>query len=90
MARNFQIFQHRTQDTLHMKLHGDFDGSSAAELIHALKENRMPFYQVFINTSELDKIHPFGLEVFQKRLLEIQHNGPALRFIGKDIGTTLH
>jgi hypothetical protein len=90
MAKNFHIFQHRTQDTLHMKLTGDFDGSSAAELIHVLKSSRLPFYQVFIDTSELKDIHPFGLEVFQRRLPEIQHKGPAVRFIGKNMGRTLH
>ena len=90
MAKNFQIFLHKTSDTLHMKLMGDFDGSSAAELIHVLRKNQTPYYQVFINTRELNAIHPFGMEVFQRRLSEIQHSGPAVRFIGKDIGQTLH
>lgn len=89
MAKNFQIHQHRTHDALHMKLRGDFDGSSAAELIHVLQNSRIPFYQVFINTSELSSIHPFGLEVFQRNLSQVQHNGPVVRFIGKDIGQTL-
>jgi hypothetical protein len=72
-----------------MKLMGDFDGSSAAELIHVLTHSQVPYYQVFINTRELKAIHPFGMEVFQRRLSEIQHKGPAVRFIGKDIGQTL-
>ena len=90
MAKNFKIFLHKTQDSLHMKLMGDFDGSSAAELIHVLKNNQRPYYQVFINTRELSAIHPFGMDVFQKQFSEFQQGGPAVRFIGKDIGQTLH
>jgi hypothetical protein len=90
MAKNFRIFLHKTQDSLHMKLSGDFDGSSAAELIHVLRNHRTPYYQVFINTRELSAIHPFGMDVFQKQFSELQQGGPAVRFIGKDIGQTLH
>lgn len=90
MASNFHMFQHRTHDTLHVKLMGDFDGSSASELIHVLKNNQFSYYQVIVNTLELDAIHPFGLAVFQQRLSEIEASGPAVRFIGKDIGRILH
>jgi hypothetical protein len=90
MAKNFRIFLHKTQDSLHMKLMGDFDGSSAAELIHVLRNNQTPYYQVFINTRELSAIHPFGMDVFQKQFSALQQSGPAVRFIGKDIGQTLH
>ena len=90
MASNFHMFQHRTNDTLHLKLMGDFDGSSAFELIHVLKKSRLSYYQVIVNTSALNSIHPFGLEVFQRRLSEIEASGPAVRFIGKDIGRILH
>ena len=37
MASNFKIFIHRNDDNLHLRLMGDFDGSSAFELINALK-----------------------------------------------------
>lgn len=90
MAKNFQIFLYRTHDALHLKLMGDFDGSSAAELIHVLKNKEAPYFQVFINTRELKAIYPFGMEVFQRGLPEILHSGPAVRFIGKDIGQTLY
>ena len=38
MASNFQIYSYKTRDSLHLKLNGDFDGSSAHELINILNE----------------------------------------------------
>ena len=38
MASNFSIFFHRNSDNLYLKLMGDFDGSSAHQLINILKE----------------------------------------------------
>ena len=43
MASNFRLFLHETGDSLHLKLYGDFDGSSAHELINALKKNGSKF-----------------------------------------------
>jgi len=37
MAANFRISVHRSSDSLHMKLMGDFDGSSAWELLNVLR-----------------------------------------------------
>jgi hypothetical protein len=37
MASNFRIYCHQNKDNLHLKLMGDFDGSSAYELINTLK-----------------------------------------------------
>ena len=39
MASNFQIYSFKTRDSLHLKLAGDFDGSSAYELINTLTEH---------------------------------------------------
>jgi hypothetical protein len=33
MASNFRIFAHRNSDSLHLKPAGDFDGTSAFELL---------------------------------------------------------
>ena len=90
MANNFQMFTRKTTETLHIKLTGDFDGSSASELINTLAENQNKYYQIFINTSKLDTIHPFGQEVLQLRLPEIGDNRLGLVFIGKKIGQALN
>ncbi len=86
MANNFQMFIRKTTKAIHIKLTGDFDGSSASELINTLAEKQGRRHQIFINTSKLGTIHPFGQEVLQRRLPEIGSNRPGLVFIGKKIG----
>ena len=66
MALNFRIVFHRNNGNLKLKLVGDFDGSSAFELINVLKEHCGKVGQVIINTGGLSSIHPFGLGVFKK------------------------
>jgi hypothetical protein len=66
MAANFRIFSHRNSDNLHLKLTGDFDGSSAFELINTVKRSQDQVRKIFIHTSNLSSIKPFGLDVFQK------------------------
>lgn len=90
MANNFHMFTHRTTETLHVKLTGDFDGSSASELVNALMDNQNRYYQIFINTTELNTIHPFGQEVLQRRLSEFKDRGPGVIFIGKNLVQSLN
>ena len=68
MASNFKIVTHRNDENLHLKLIGDFDGSSAWELLNTLKKHRHAISRVFIHTSCLKHVHPFGREVFRKNL----------------------
>ena len=84
MASNFKIYSFKTSDSLHLKLSGDFDGSSAYELINTLADYGKGFYDIFINTNDLKSIHPFGRQVFQKRFrtLEKQFNG--ITFVGRN------
>ena len=84
MASNFQIFSFKTRDSLHLKLAGDFDGSSAYELINALTEHGKGSYEIFIDTNELTSIHPFGKDVFQKNLRSSNKIYRNLVFIGKN------
>ena len=39
MASNFTISVHRNSDQLDLRLMGDFDGTSACELLNALEKN---------------------------------------------------
>ena len=84
MASNFRILFHKTKDSLHLKLDGDFDGSSAHELINAITEQGTDFYQIFIDTNDLKTIHPFGQEVFQKNLGRFNKKFTNLIFIGEN------
>jgi hypothetical protein len=90
MANNFHMFKHKTNESLHIKLTGDFDGSSASELINALVDNQNRYYQIFINTTELKNVEPFGMDVLHNRLSEIKDQGPGVFFIGKNIGWSLN
>jgi hypothetical protein len=90
MAKNFHMFTHKTTETLHVKLTGDFDGSSASELVNALAESQNRYFQIFINTTELNDIHPFGREVLQRRMSEFKDRGPGVIFIGKKLGQSLN
>jgi anti-anti-sigma regulatory factor len=84
MASNFQIFSFKTNDSLHLKLTGDFDGSSAHELINTLKKHGVGFHQVFIDINDLKTINPFGRDVFQKKLSSLNKQFRNLIFIGKN------
>jgi hypothetical protein len=84
MASNFKLFMHEAGDSLHLKLYGDFDGSSAHELINALKKYGTKFYQIFIDTDDLEMIHSFGRDVFQKYYGFLDKRLQNLVFIGKN------
>lgn len=82
MASNFKIICHQKGDNLHIKLAGDFDGSSAFELIDTLNKHHGKVKKVFIQTGSLASIHPFGLQVFQNNCK--MNNLPGLlTFTGK-------
>jgi len=68
MASNFRISIRRKSRDLYLKLTGDFDGSSAFELLQLLKNNGHRISRAIIDTSCLRQIHPFGQSVFHKNL----------------------
>jgi anti-anti-sigma regulatory factor len=87
MASNFKIYCLKNNGNLHLQLLGDFDGTSAYELIHTLERYHGNGGKVFINTCALSSVHPFGLEVFQKNC-SIKKLSQSLTFIG-EYGTTI-
>jgi anti-anti-sigma regulatory factor len=68
MAVNFRITLHQNSDNLHLRLDGDFDGSSAQELLNALEERCSFSSRAFIHTSGIRRVDPFGLSVFHSNL----------------------
>jgi anti-anti-sigma regulatory factor len=84
MASNFQIYSYKTKDSLHLKLTGDFDGSSAHELINILNEAGSNFWEIFINTNGLKTIHPFGRSVFEKNFSILNKKNSNLIFMGEN------
>ena len=82
MARNFNMIINKKSDNLHLKLFGDFDGTSAWELLNTVKENNHSPKKVFIHTSGLCTVYPFGVAVFRKNLKAIFGKSMLLILIG--------
>ena len=73
---------HRTIDNLYIRLMGDFDGSSAFELLNALWENLNSAKLILIDTYNLKEVYPFGREVFYYNFLKIKNQRIRIRFVG--------
>ena len=84
MSSNFQIYSLKNRKSLRLKLSGDFDGSSAHELINKISEHGKSFYEILIDTHNLKSVHPYGREVFQKRLRAIKKHLNCITFIGRN------
>ncbi len=84
MSSNFRICVHKNSDSLHLKLSGDFDGSSALQLINHLKKKGRGISRVFIHTNSLNEIHPFGQEVFQRNLTALDQQSVSYVFTGEN------
>jgi len=84
MATNFKITAHTNGGILHLKLKGDFDGTSAHELLATLKKRADHTSRVFIHTGSLRSIHPFGLNVFRSNLNVLKGQSVELVFAGEN------
>ncbi len=87
MASNFKISIHRNSNSLDLKLMGDFDGTSACELLNAMKENCDGVARVLVNTSGLKDIYPFGQDTFQNSLYLLKDRAFRLVFTGENAGS---
>ena len=83
MASNFKLFTHETRDSIHMKMYGDFDGTSAYELITEIQKYARNSNQVFIHTEDLDNIYSFGRGVFNNNLGVLKKQSNKIVFVGK-------
>ena len=75
MASNFKIVIHQNSDNQHLKLIGDFDGSSAWQLLNTLKKILTNKQRIIVHTNSLNNIDPFGLDTFHRNFhdLKIKH-----------------
>lgn len=83
MAMNFKIVRLTSSNTIHLTLDGDFDGSSAHELINILKSCGSDGKAVVIHTSGLKSVHPFGRNVLFRNLAGLCKRNKNVVFIGK-------
>ena len=87
MASNFRILIRRNNGDLHLKLKGDFDGSSAFELINTLNAHIGKVGKIVVDTSGLSHVHPFGMDMFLENCSLIRRPSHALYFTGKFANT---
>jgi anti-anti-sigma regulatory factor len=85
MACNFKILSHQNSESIHLNLRGDFDGSSAHELLNTLKTYSRNGNRVFIHTDGLRDVHPFGKAIFQKNFSEVEKRSGGFIFTGEKL-----
>ena len=68
---------------IHLKLYGDFDGSSAHELLNHLKFNSHDTKKILIHTDGLKHLHPFGMNTFFQSFRTMQNGADQIEFTGK-------
>ena len=84
MAENFKILVHRSSESVHLKLIGDFDAVSADDLFCAVKKNIMGAGRIFVHTNGLESIHAFDRTTFRNNLSTIVGSAVRLVFTGKN------
>jgi anti-anti-sigma regulatory factor len=82
VASNFQIFTFKTNESLHLKLYGDFDVDSAQELANTLIEHCGGPRDIFIDTKNLEAVHPFGKVALQMNLRKFKRQLNNFFFTG--------
>jgi hypothetical protein len=79
MASNFGIAVDKNSDGFGLKLAGDFDATSAYELIYAIKNLPENTVKITIHTNGLKNTYPFGLNVFHR--LKSSLNGQSTKIV---------
>jgi hypothetical protein len=68
MASNFKIVMNRYKGFIQLSLYGDFDATSAYELINLLNKSGPNKSKIYIHTDGLNQIHLFGLNILKKSI----------------------
>lgn len=84
MALNFDIVVNKSAHRFNLKLQGDFDSTSAYELIYALKKLPQKAFDIAICTNGLKEIHPVGLEVFHNYINSLNGQSTRMVFTGRN------
>ena len=83
MAKDFKISVQRKGEDVHLKLRGDFDGTSAHELLNVLRRSCAPCSKVYLHTGSLKTLHRFGLQVFHSNFDLLKGKSLDLVFTGE-------
>ena len=82
MALNSEVYVDKKSEHFGLKLEGDFDATSAYELIYAIKKLPEGILKIFIHTDGLKAISPFGLDVFHRNMSPYDAQSRKLVFTG--------
>ncbi len=82
MAKNFSINATYNDGSVSLYLWGDFDGISAFELLNYIKEQCPDYSSILIHTEGLEKIVPFGVEIWEEHLWMIERQLDKITFLG--------
>jgi hypothetical protein len=82
MASNFGIAIDNNSEGVGLKLAGDFDATSAYELIFAIKKLPEDTGKISIQTNGLKNLYPFGLEIFHKFMNSLNGQSAKIVFTG--------
>ena len=83
MGSYFRVSVRRKKNDMHLRLIGDFDGSSAYQLVDKLKEYCMKSDHVIIDTDSLREIHTFGLNILSYHMLTLKGPLSNVTFVGE-------
>ena len=84
MAKNFRVSAKELGcQSLALKLFGDFDASSACELINILDDSVKTSSKVAIDTDGLRTINAFGLDVFLPRMSKLNNTRADIKVTGR-------
>jgi hypothetical protein len=83
MGSTFKILSHCNENCIHLKLLGEFDGKAAQELLNILKLRSRRSSRVFIHTSSLSEVHPFGIALFKDKCAGFCDKSGSLIFTGE-------
>ena len=84
MALNFRVCVKETRNqTMALQLFGDFDASSACELINVLDKSVKKSSKVAIDTDRLRTINAFGLDVFLPTMSRLNSTRADIQVTGR-------
>jgi stage II sporulation protein AA (anti-sigma F factor antagonist) len=84
MAANFRVSTKAfSNHSTALQLFGDFDASSACELINVLDDRIKTSDNVAIDTDGLKTINAFGLDVFLPRMLKLKYTRADIEVTGR-------
>jgi stage II sporulation protein AA (anti-sigma F factor antagonist) len=84
MAANFRVnTKEISNQSMALQLFGDFDASSACELINAIDQSVKRSSKVAIDTNGLKTINAFGLDVFLLRMSKLNNTRADIKVTGR-------